>query len=140
MTTRNKGQLRIGKSGSINIESAPQESSIKVKIGLSGPISIGNMAANKENELNKERLENIKIEDRKKEIHDSGSNKAILENIKIEDRKKEKIYDKLKKENERLKKEKAIKEELKISYPSWEKLVFYKLPINNSARWRFFME
>src|SRR3972149_1122799 len=112
MTTRNKGQLRIGKSGSINIESAPQESSIKVKIGLSGPISIGNMAANKENELNKERLENIKIEDRKKEIHDSGSNKAILENIKIEDRKKEKIYDKLKKENERLKKEKAKKEEI----------------------------
>src|SRR3989304_6060833 len=112
MTTRNKGQLRIGKSGSINIESAPQESSIKVKIRLSGPISIGNMAANKENELNKERLENIKIEDRKKEIHDSGSNKAILENIKIEDRKKEKIYDKLKKENERLKKEKAKKEEI----------------------------
>lgn len=37
MTNRNKGQLRIGKSGSINIGETSQESSIQVKLGQSGP-------------------------------------------------------------------------------------------------------
>lgn len=64
MTNRNKGQLRIGKSASINIgNTPPQESSIKVKIGQTGPISIGNAPIKKEDEpLSKEALESIKKE------------------------------------------------------------------------------
>lgn len=64
MTNRNKGQLRIGKSGTINIgNTPPQESSIKVKIGHSGPVSIGNEIIKRE----EERLEKKKLEDDKKD-------------------------------------------------------------------------
>ncbi len=41
MTNRNKGQLRIGKSGPIIIESTIQESPAKIKVGQSGPIVVG---------------------------------------------------------------------------------------------------
>ena len=41
MTSRNKGQLNIGQSGSIVIGKERHESSIKAKVGKSGPIIIG---------------------------------------------------------------------------------------------------
>jgi glycosyltransferase involved in cell wall biosynthesis len=73
MTNRNKGQLRIGKSGTMNIgNTPPQESSIKVKIGRSGPISIGNNPTIKEKEeeerLRREKSISDKEEEKKRKL------------------------------------------------------------------------
>lgn len=67
MTNRNKGQLRIGKSGTINIGHSIQESSMGPKIGPSGLASVGDMLIRKEEEderLKKERIRAIKEERR----------------------------------------------------------------------------
>src|SRR3989304_8304194 len=66
MTSRNKGQLRIGKSGPVIIESAIQESPIQAKVGQSGPIVVGQQNTknlNKEGNFSsqdKERIEKDK--------------------------------------------------------------------------------
>lgn len=83
MTSRNKGQIRVGKSGTINIgNTPPQESTIKVKIGQSGPLSIGDIFKRKEEEdrLNKEKLEISKKENRlEKEKLEAAKKKEQLE-------------------------------------------------------------
>ena len=71
MTSRNKGQLRIGKSGTVNIGNAPpQESSTKVKIGQSVSISTGNTSIKKGEEQLKSEIakkdEQLKLEAAKK--------------------------------------------------------------------------
>ena len=61
MTNRNTGQLRIGKSGTINIGIATQEATIKPKIGSSGLIGDTLIRKQEEEErLKKERLQAIK--------------------------------------------------------------------------------
>lgn len=61
MTNRNTGQLRIGRSGTINIGIATQEATIKPKIGSSGLIGDALIRKQEEEErLKKERLQAIK--------------------------------------------------------------------------------
>ena len=70
MTSRNKGQLRVGKSGAANVGSATQESSIKPKIGQSTNISAVqniNILKREDEELSNQRRESI---EREREINE----------------------------------------------------------------------
>ncbi len=128
MTSRNKGQLRIGKSGYINIGNATQESSIPIKIGRSGPISIGNDIIRKEEEKEEDRLKkeeerlSKKEEDRlkkeeerlSKKEEDRLKKKEEEDILKKKEKRSRKEEDKLKKKEDRLKKEQLEKKWLEI--------------------------
>ena len=65
MTSRNKGQVKIGQSGSVIIGKEKRESSTKAKIGKSGPIIIGGGEDNRKS-LKKEKQTIVKKERRSK--------------------------------------------------------------------------
>lgn len=114
MTSRNKGQLRVGKSGATNVGSATQESSIKPKIGQSAPISLGqniNDLKRDEEVLSDQRRESI---EREREINEKKWLEILKEGERIKKEKERAIKEgerHNKKEKERNKKRQLFDEE-----------------------------
>ena len=86
MTSRNKGQLKIGQSGSVVIGKEKRESSTKAKVGKSGPIIIGGGDDRKslnEKQSKKEKRAIIKKKKQERQVIIKKKKQMDIERLKI---------------------------------------------------------